>query len=135
MKTRQTNTRCERMSIKQVPRLAKAGHSNGDARLLLRNTVQCSRAINEVRAVDSDDFPLRKNTFKYLQGCVIGFDLKGWNQHDLISNVEIHIARGQPPPGSPDAIVSRGWHRDLHDFEFRPPQDVVVFFERGVIGI
>ena len=65
-------------------------------RLLLRHAVQRAQPPDEIAAVDADHLALGKQLSQSIQrGAIVGI-AKHRHQHQLVGNVKIGIAGGQP---------------------------------------
>src|SRR5689334_20853947 len=64
-------------------------------RLLLRQTMQCPEAEDQVAAIDADDLAVREDLGQCIEGDAVGRVVEGRNKDDPIGDVEVRVAGRQ----------------------------------------
>src|SRR5882762_10323773 len=87
--------RCMECSFSAKLQLAPARALRG---FLLRHTVYRAQAQYKIETCDSDHFAPRKQRGKFGEGHGVVWIVERGNQHNLVRNIKIGIARGKPLP-------------------------------------
>lgn len=109
-------------------------------RLLLGNAMQGSALLNEIEAVDSDDFPIGEKLADDSQSAFVIFRLpESRDENSVVEDEKIHIGRRQDGK-SPTWNLAGLWKMDGYDLIgssggseeiFQPPH---ISREHGMIG-